>query len=65
MALPEDALIKRVEDALAEGAAQLTGVDGKLDLHELAVFVVGYVRKPQPTGPLDRQQVIAERLKEL
>lgn len=59
MPLQHAQLVKRVEDALKEG------LGSDLDLHELAEFVVDYVKQPQTTGPMDRRQIIAERLKEL
>lgn len=71
MPLRRDELVQRVEEALEEGLCHphqpaLEGIDGALDLHELAIFVVDYVRQPHPAAHgMDRQQVIAQRLEEL
>lgn len=69
MVLERDRLVEKVEMALKEGLAHpnqphLVAIEGELDVHELAAFVVDYVRQPPPASA-DRQQVIAQRLKEL
>lgn len=60
MPLPRDELVAKVEQALSEGL----DVQPELNIHELAEFVVDHVRQ-QPAPVLDRQQVIAQRLKEI